>query len=179
VRNSSEVKKQSSKKSFTLVEVIVVLALVSIVGTIIVSMLVPSSNMFRVLTTRIETKMKADQVMKVLVLQVRFSRELEISADEALLLLEPEKRKLYSKDGKVYMYDDGKTKDLYDDDFYNGYSVEVWTKKLEDNLVEIDCTVTLTGDENISYTLTTAVECYNTQIIAGEEGNILSYIWQQ
>jgi len=95
--------KQSAKRSFTLVEVVVVLALVSIVGTIIVSMLVPSSNMFRVLTTRIETKMKADQVMKILVSQVRFSQELEISADEALLLLDPEKRKLYSEDGKIYM----------------------------------------------------------------------------
>jgi type II secretory pathway pseudopilin PulG len=172
-------KKQSAKRSFTLVEVIVVLALVSIVGTMIVSMLVPASNVFRVLSTRIEVKMKADQVMKTLVSQVRFSRELEISDDEALLLLDPEKRKLYSQDGKVYLYDDSKTKDLYNDDFYNGFSVELWTTKLEDNLIEISCTATLISDENISYTLTTAIECYNTQIIAGNEGNILSYDWQE
>lgn len=169
--------KKNAKKSFTLVEVIVVIALVAIIGTMIISMMVPASNMFGALTFRIEAKMKTDQVMKTIVSQIRFSSELEISDDSNILYLDTEKRKLYSQDGKIYLKEAGSTKDLFTDDFYYKYNISFHAEKIQDNLLNISCTTEFKSDNSIKYTITTSAETYNTVLITGEEGNILSYYW--
>lgn len=169
--------KKSSKKSFTLIEVIVVIALVAIIGTMIISMMVPASNMFGVITYKVEAKMKTDQVMKTLVSQIRFSRELEISDDSDILNIDTEKRKLYSQDGKIYLKTADSTKDLFTDDFYDKYTISIEAEKIQDNLLNLSCTAQLKNDASIYYTITTSAEVYNTVLITGEEGNILSYYW--
>jgi len=165
------------KKSFTLVEVLTVLALISIVGTIIVSLFVTSSNMFGLITFNIEAKMKADSVMKTLISQVRFCTELEISDDENLLYINTEKRKIYNKDGKIFIKTDEGDKDLFSDDFYGKYTISIKAKKIENNLLHLTCSVVMKGDESVKSEITTAVEAYNTQAISGLEGGILSYYW--
>ena len=168
---------KDTKKSFTLVEVVVVIALVAIIGTLIISMMVPASNMFGVITYKVEAKMKTDQVMKTVVSQIRFSRELEISADAGILNVNADKRKLYSQDGKIYLKTQNDAKDLFTDAFYDKYNVSILAKKIQGNLINISCTAQMKGDASIQYTINTTVEVYNTALIAGDEGNILSYYW--
>lgn len=168
---------KAPKKSFTLVEVVVVIALVAIIGTLIISMMVPASNMFGVITYKVEAKMKTDQVMKTVVSQIRFSRELEISADAGILNVNADKRKLYSQNGKIYLKTKTSTQDLFSDAFYDKYTVSIQAKKIEGNLLNLSCTAQMKGDNTIQYTINTTVEVYNSVLITGDEGSILSYYW--
>jgi hypothetical protein len=115
--------------------------------------------------------------MNILVDQIRFSRELEISYDSDLLYMEPDKRKLYNQDGKIYIITPDETKDLFSDDFYDKYEINIDADKIENNLINITCSVIMKSDNSVQYSITTAVKVYNTQNITGDSGNIFSYYW--
>jgi prepilin-type N-terminal cleavage/methylation domain-containing protein len=167
-----------NKKAFTLIEVIVVVALVGIVGTAIVSMMVPASNVFGRVADEVETKMKAGQVMQTLVPQTRYAGELVIGSDPSLIGGDSGKRYLYAQDGKVYLYKDGAVSDIFTDEFYSGCTVDFSFLKLENNLIEVTLEVTQTGGGSRSE-LKTSVRVLNTQEIGGTEGDILTYTWDQ
>ena len=170
--------RKNGKKAFTLMEVIVVVALVGIVGAAIVSMMVPASNVFGRVADEVETKMKAGQVMQTLVPQMRYAGEMVIGSDPALIGHEPDKRYLYAQDGKIYQFKDGAATALFPDDFYDGCTVDFSVQKLENNLIEVTLEVTQTGGDSRSE-LVTAVRVLNTQDIGGSEGDILTYAWNQ
>lgn len=170
--------RKNSNKAFTLVELIVVVALVGIVGAAIASMMVPTSNVFMRLSDEVETKMKAGQVMQTLVPQIRYAGDMVIGNDPSVIGGEAGKQYLYVQDGRVYLYKDGAAADLYSEEFYNGCSVEFSAKKLENNLVEVTLTVTQPGGGSRSE-LKTSVRDLNTQEIGGTEGSVLTYTWNQ
>ncbi len=170
--------RKNGKKAFTLIEVIVTVALVGIVGTAIVSMIVPTSNVFRQLTEEVETKMKAGQVMQTLVPQIRYAGELVIEDDPEQIGRDPDKRYLYAQDGKVYIYMDGVSADLLTDEFYDDCEVDFSVSKLENNLLEVTLVVTqVSGDA--SSELATSVRVLNTQEVGGTEGKVLEYTWNE
>ncbi len=170
--------KRNGKKAFTLIEVIVVVALVGIVGTAIVSMIVPASNVFGRVADEVETKMKAGQVMQTLVPQIRYAGDLVVGSDPAVIGSETDKRYLYAQGGKVYLYKDEAATDLFSDAFYNGCTVDFSVLKLESNLIEVTLVVTQTGGQSRSE-LVTSMRVLNTQEIGGTEGDILTYTWNQ
>ena len=171
--------KTKAKRAFTLVELIVVIALISILGTAIISILVPTSNLFGKMSSTTEAKMKTDQIMETLVKQVRFSEQLEVAESlDKITQNWSDGTKLYCKDGRVMISKAGAEKDLFSEDFYNGFDADIWAKKIENNLIEIKCTVTLHNDSSISNSLDTSVEVYNADTIAGTEGHVLFYVWQ-
>jgi prepilin-type N-terminal cleavage/methylation domain-containing protein len=170
--------RNNKRRSFTLIEVIVVVALVGIVGAAIVSMIVPASNFFARIADEVETKMKASQIMQTIVPQVRYAGELVIGSDYGQIGSETDQRYLYNQDGKMYIYMDGETSDLFSDDFYEGCVVELAAEKLENNLVQLTLAVSLAGGESKSE-LETAVRVLNTQEVGGTEGTVLAYTWNE
>lgn len=170
--------RKNGKKAFTLIEVIVVVALVGIVGAAIVSMMVPASNIFGRVADEVETKMKAGQVMQTLVPQMRYAGEMVIGSDPSLIGGDTGKRYLYAQEGKIYLYTDGKASNLFTDDFYDGCTVDFSVLKLESNLIEVTLVVQQTGGQSKSE-LVTAVRVLNTQEIGGTQGDILTYTWNQ
>jgi len=170
--------RRRGKKAFTLVEIIVVVALVGIVGAAIVSMIVPASNFFARITDEVETKMKASQIMQTIVPQVRYAGELVVGNDYNQIGAEPDQRYLYTQGGKMYLYRDGVSADLFSDDFYDGCIVEFGAQKLENNLMQLTLAVSLPDGEARSE-LKTAVRVLNTQDIGGTEGAVLSYTWNE
>lgn len=169
-----------SKKAFTLIEMIVVVALVGIVGLGVVSMMVPASNVFTRMSKEVEAKMKASEVMQILVPQIRFAEGISVLDDYSMINTTDGNRFLYTRDGKVYLSDGPGEKDLFGENFYGNYQVGMTADILEDNLLQIDVTVELKGsDPNIKSTLTTAVRQLNdsAKIIGQNGGMILSYKW--
>jgi prepilin-type N-terminal cleavage/methylation domain-containing protein len=170
--------RKNGKKAFTLIEVIVVVALVGIVGTAIVSMIVPTSNVFRQLSEEVETKMKAGQIMQALVPQIRYAGELVIEDNVDQVGSDPNKRYLYTQDGKVYLYMDGASVNLLTDEFYDDCAVDFRVSKLENNLLEVTLVVTQKSGDSRSE-LVTSVRVLNTQEVGGTEGYVLEYTWNE
>ena len=169
---------KKSKKAFTLVELIVVIALVGIVGLAVISMMVPASNVFNRMSGEVQAKMKASQVMQVLSPQLKYATGLEILNDPGKIGTTTTNRYIYTSGGKVYKNDSGVSADLFTSDFYGNYQIEMTANKIENNLVEIVLIVTLKSDSSVKSTLTTAVRDLNTQSIGGPgSGTILAYAW--
>jgi len=120
--------------------------------------------------------MKAGQIMQTLVPQARYAGEMVIGSDLSKVGSETGKRYLYASGGRVYLYMNGAATDLFTGDFYDGCTVELDTKKIENNLMEITLAVALENGEARSE-LMTSVRVLNTQDIGGTEGAVLSYTW--
>ena len=168
-----------AKKAFTLIEIIVVTALVGIVGVAVVSMMVPASNVFQQMSSNVEAKMKADQLMKVIQPQVRYATELEILDDASQIGADGDFRYLYNGQNKILVYDNGAENDLFSEDYYGGYDVSFTAQRLENNLVEITLQVAKKDDPSMQCTIKTSVFVLNTAIVGGVDGpgNILKFKW--
>lgn len=167
-----------NKRGFTLVELIAVMALIGVIGVAVAGMLVPASNAYIDVDRNVQAKMKADQVIDTVRNQVRYGKSLQILADPGSVGGMANMRYLYSQNGKVFLYKDGGTKDLFGDKFYAGYRVDISARKVENSLLSISCRVTLPGFPEVSCTLETSVNVLNTEDITGSEGSILAYGWE-
>ncbi|MGI6161466.1 MAG: prepilin-type N-terminal cleavage/methylation domain-containing protein [Christensenellales bacterium] len=171
-------KRIQKKKAFTLVEMIVVLALLGIIGSGLIGIIVPSTNIFTRIGAEVQAKMKSNQVMRVVLDQTEFAKDLELITNSALIGEDAEKRYLYTNNGKLYMQSSGSTIDLFGDDFYDGYEVSLSARKMEKNLVELTLNTMLSGSPNVNHTLTTTLRSLNTSEVAGDNGGIIAYVWE-
>ena len=164
------------KKAFTLVEVIITIALLGIVGLAVVTMMTSSGNVFNRITNQSQAKMKANQVMEVLVPQARYATDLQLLGSESQIPISAGYRSIYAgSDGRVYMCDSGNTSDLFGEPFYGTYNIEIAFTH-SDNVLGITVTVTSSGDASVKSTLETSVQNLNATSISGS-GNIISYQW--
>lgn len=165
-----------ANRAFTLIEVIVVIALVGILGVGVISMMVPASSMFQFMSSDVTAKMKANQVMEIVSAQTRFAKDLEIQSNTSKV---GEKAAagfwyLYGMDNKIYM-NKGSSEDLFSEDFYEGYGITLTADAIENNLVEI--IIEVKSGENVISSLTSSVEVINTAIVAGDKGPVLCFKW--
>lgn len=162
-------------KGFTLVEVIITIALLGIVGLAVITMMTSSSNVFSRITNQTQAKMKANQVMEVLIPQVRYGTELKRLSSESQMPASSGYRSIYTSGGRLYMCDSGNTSDLFGEPFYSNYNVAV-ELETSGNALDITVTVTFSGDPSLNSTLATSVQNLNAASISGS-GNIISYQW--
>lgn len=168
--------KNKDKKAFTLIEMIVVMALIAIVGVTVLSVMMSSSNMFNKMQTEGQAKMIASGVMQAIEPQVRFGTNMTIVGART----GDTNRNLYAENGKVYIvYGEKSTSpvDLFGSDFYRGYSVTSLIFTGSGTTVQISITVQSSTDTSITSTLTTSVQNQNTP--GGITGNAgyLCYQW--
>jgi prepilin-type N-terminal cleavage/methylation domain-containing protein len=173
--------KNKSKKGFTLVELIVVVALLAIVGVAVISIMTPASNMFTKMQKQAQAKIIASGVMQVIEPQVRFGTNLKIVSAKSL----DSNRYLYTTGGKVYIVkgETGNTSpvDLFGTDFYSGYTIEMQCKVPDSspNTVQITVTAKYITDTSIISSLTTSIQNQNTDTVIDNGGSInyLCYQW--
>ena len=168
---------KKSKKAFTLVEMMIVIALVGIVSLLIVSMMGSAANATTELSNEAQAKMKASQVMQVIIPQVRYATNLQLINDSSQIGKTSGYEYLYTSNYKVYLYKSGSATDMFGTSFYNNYQVSLsFNVTSAPDTVQIKATVTLPSKSTINSVLTTSVQNLNATSIAGS-GNILMYQW--
>ncbi len=168
---------KKSKKGFTLVEMVVVIALVAILGVAVVSIMTPAGNMFAKMQKQAQAKMIASGVMQVVEPQARFGTNLKIVSS---VVSGDSNRYLYASGGKLLMRDTGKASatDVFGSDYYNGYTVEM-TCSSSGNSVQITVKAKYATDDTIASSLTTTIQNQNTANVTDSGGSIdyLCYQW--
>ncbi len=162
------------KSAFTLVELIIATGLLAIVGIAVITMMTSSGNVFSRISNQTQAKMKANQVMEVLVPQARHATGLALLGSQSEIS-SSKNRYIYASGGRVYISDSGKTTDLFGESFYGNNKIDMVFSP-SGNTLKITVTVTSSVDPAVKSTLSTSVQNLNATGISGS-GNVLSYQW--
>ncbi|MEG2575358.1 MAG: prepilin-type N-terminal cleavage/methylation domain-containing protein [Christensenella sp.] len=167
-----------SKKAFTLIELIVTIALVGIVGLGIALIFTSVNGTIVTLTQQTDVNVKTNYVMQTIEKQLKFAKDLTISADAGRAGKEADKTYIYSRDGKLYIQKGiAPAEDLFNENFYEGYYIDMEVTRLEKSLIRLSITTTAKNNLAVEYALETTMNLLNTREVKGDTGNIVSYIW--
>ncbi len=177
---SGMMEKKNSKKAFTLIELMLVIALMSIVGVTVTLIMVSANNTALMLSRQTDISLKTNYVMETVQTQIKYAGDLKIYGGDGQAGREADRLYLYSEDGRVY-FEEGEegAKDLLGENFYQGYDIDIAVTRMQKNIVTLSVSTTAKDDSSISYTLDTAINVLNTRNIEGETGSLISYQWAE
>lgn len=167
-----------SKKAFTLVELIVVIALMGIVGLAVTLIFVSANETTVKLAEQTDINVKTNYVMETVQTQLRFAGDLAIG-DPADAGADADRRYLYSEDGKIYIQEGREAaRDMFDEAFYQGYSVGMEVTLIQKNVVILSITTESKNNPEVAYSLETEISAMNTQTVEGAgPGSMIAYTW--
>lgn len=169
--------KGKAKKGFTLIELIVVIALMSIVGLGIALIFTSANDSVVTLSRQTDINVRTNAVMDIVQTQLKYAKDLKID-NAGAVGADPGKRYLYSKDGKVYLKKGvNPAQDMFSEAYYEGYYIDITISKMETNIVSLEVSTAVKNDPSISFSLITDVNVLNTEHVEGESGNMVSYEW--
>ncbi len=168
-----------SKKAFTLVELVVVMALMGIIGLAVALIFLSANNTTVMLAEQTDINIKTNYVMQTLQTQLRFAEDLVIG-EPADAGTDANKRYLYSEEGKIYIRE-GKdpARNLFDEGFYGGYNIGMELRAVgkNNNVVLLSVKTESKNDPQVAYSLETELRALNTINVEGTQGSMAAYIW--
>lgn len=172
--------KYKSKKAFTLIEMVVVVALVAIVGVAVISIMTPAGNMFAKMQSQAQTKMIASGILQAIEPQVRFGTDLSVLSSQSQIVSGDDNRYIYIKNNRVYTRKENQSNsseyDLFGVAFYNNYNISMDCSVPAPNTVQISITAS-NSDRSVTSMVTTTVQNMNSSSVSGN-GSVLRYEWR-
>lgn len=167
-----------SKKAFTLVELIVVMALMGILGLGVTMIFLSANNTTVALAEQTDINMKTNYAMETIQTQLRFAEGLTVGSP-AEAGTDADKRYLYSEDGRVYIQEGtSPERNLFGEAFYEGYLIDMEMTPIQKSVVRLSITTQSRNNAAVSYNLETEVSALNTPTVEGAgPGSLASYKW--
>lgn len=167
-----------AKKAFTMVELIVTMALMGIIGLTVTLIFLSANNTTVMLAEQTDINVKTNYVMQTLQTQLRFAEDLVIG-DPADAGKDTNKRYLYSEDGKIYIREGTATaRNLFDEAFYGGYNISMEVSAEQNsNVVRLSVKTQSKNDPSVVYSLQTELRALNTVKVEGTQGSMAAYKW--
>ncbi|MEA5002011.1 MAG: type II secretion system protein [Christensenella sp.] len=167
---------KNKKKAFTLIELIVVMALVGVLGLGIAVIFVSANDSIVTLGQQTDVTTKTNFAMDTVQTYLKYAKGLTIheTANEAK---EAGRTYLYSKDGRIYIQKGSNaSEDMFNEAFYEGYYAELMASAIQQNIVKVTVAMTNKNDVSVAYSLETDVVALNTETVVGAAwGLMVSY----
>ena len=167
---------KKAKKGFTLIELVVVMALVGIVGLGISLIFVSANDSVVTLGQQTDVQVKTNYAMETVQKYLKYAKGLAIheTADDAK---ESGKTYLYSLGGRIYLQEGKNTaEDMFSEEFYEGYYAELTVGAIRQDIVKVPVALTNKNDLSVAYSLETDVNVLNTETVGGASwGLMVSY----